>query len=1234
MPALDARKCDYPLDAVARRPRSSRPTTAAAQAPLQYGVEEPADLPVLAAWRAALEAHVTLMMQQFRVRPDLLRVFVLIPYLQQTASLGSSSDDEEDGTDQGDNSAKALLRPPPTRAKSASQALRRVYLRLHALACTMGTTLYTQVHRIVRKSLTQHVLSREAYDVRLLSMFKLELRRQITLETLLEVVMAKDAARTKREERRKSVALLTPAAAPAATLTRKSSAPAGGLWQADALPSAVKSAYEFKMHALERLLLAIDHVRPAEPARRPSASAALAAAALISRKRLQQQAAGGSSGSSRRLVSEQMEELIHEKVTAFLYSSKNRDNFPYWKDPPESTWTREETARHVRSVLAMLTLMPLLQTLTLDQLLEVLRVAKWKTMTRGDRVCEQQASMEELFVVAQGRVGPTQVLAVPKLVRKRSKSIAAGRIADGEGTGGDQVPSDDEDSGDDEDGPQRLLFDGEMSVLNVNENWKSSLYVQSSVAKLLIWTRPAFDTALHKLFGGIKSKPLTSVSGANTTATSQRPSSSPSHDARSPSTSARPSTAAAKDKQLAAFRQLRDAGMDELQAKRQEANDKDPPSLTLPTAPKEERSEYSSAGKSNPVAPTESRRPKRASNFFQYYPSFDTPGDDGNRAMGHAFRLKWMLPIAFEMESLETLVEREWAPSFPETSAMIGFLSSPATSLPLLFGNTQVLLKEILRPVCFQHPFYGSSTPGASHQILRSGDAGRNPMQDQAAGAGGLSAVFGSPPVSSFSIRGSSDDGMSLSQFTDARKKMYGRGSSLRDSLGLNSYPNASHGAQQGPFTLSSFVSEANFFPAGRVRTKRPDTSMRTGIGEEDPASEDGDEDKGIVDLIDEPDENSRLEEQTQAEQPPHTGSNSSDHRTDPTRARKMALDSVLNAMSGNSPQKLKAVENEKAKQLLIQKHVQDVNATSAPETGSKQSAARAASPIDTAGKDSSQAPLPLRIDLQRRMELVLAGLKMKPKAKLDLVLKYTHADHYDRFESAVGLWEQTLRWVLKRETALANLRAFELVASDPRRHFRSLSIHRLSEQKKRDNLFHKLNNATELCREAILVLDKQCGDHVYFGERLYREKMAKDYTELLYEVEQERLRMIYAQVDPVAPGSEPALSGVRKAPSRPSPRVDPPAAVSASCAAVTPSPRWSSRLVGLYHSAAASEESRPSSSNNSEDQQRDRLRPPIVIPCATAMKPHARNQLSTRNESIFVSVLDGHASSKNPNPG
>uniref|UniRef100_H3HB31 Uncharacterized protein n=1 Tax=Phytophthora ramorum TaxID=164328 RepID=H3HB31_PHYRM len=157
--------------------------------------------------------------------------------------------------------------------------------------------------------------------------------------------------------------------------------------------------------------------------------------------------------------------------------------------------------------------------------------------------------------------------------------------------------------------------------------------------------------------------------------------------------------------------------------------------------------------------------------------------------------------------------------------------------------------------------------------------------------------------------------------------------------------------------------------------------------------------------------------------------------------------------------------------------------------------------------------------DLQRRMDSVLNELQLPPKTKLDLVLKYTHADHYDQFPMAVQLWERVNGAVASRERVMKSLWEFELLASDPRRHFRSISTHRLREEKERDALFSQLNHASKTCSDALDDLLRCCGDIVCLGDRPYCEKMKKDYVELLYEVEQERLRIIYNGVRPhVAP--------------------------------------------------------------------------------------------------------------------
>ncbi|EEY67856.1 uncharacterized protein PITG_18254 [Phytophthora infestans T30-4] len=238
------------------------------------------------------------------------------------------------------------------------------------------------------------------------------------------------------------------------------------------------------------------------------------------------------------------------------------------------------------------------------------------------------------------------------------------------------------------------------------------------------------------------------------------------------------------------------------------------------------------------------------------------------------------------------------------------------------------------------------------------------------------------------------------------------------------------------------------------------------------------------------------------------------------TRARRSALNTLLIRQSTATMAKhSKLLDKETAQQVLIQKHFADTSAApsagSRPQSGRPRSGNRPESGTTELNQSHSSAPLPLRADLQRRMDSVINELLLPPKAKLDLVLKYTHADHFDQFPTAVQLWERVQTAIVKRERMMKSLWDFEMLASDPRRHFRSISTHRLREEKQRDALFYKLNQVSNVCLVAMDELWRFCGDIVCLGERSYREKMKIDYTELLYEVEQERLRIIYNGVRP-----------------------------------------------------------------------------------------------------------------------
>ncbi|OQR89445.1 hypothetical protein THRCLA_09737 [Thraustotheca clavata] len=163
-----------------------------------------------------------------------------------------------------------------------------------------------------------------------------------------------------------------------------------------------------------------------------------------------------------------------------------------------------------------------------------------------------------------------------------------------------------------------------------------------------------------------------------------------------------------------------------------------------------------------------------------------------------------------------------------------------------------------------------------------------------------------------------------------------------------------------------------------------------------------------------------------------------------------------------------------------------------------------------TSTEPHSEKLCPFRIHLQERMENVLNALNLSAKTKLDLVMKYTNCNFTGQLEGALELWERATVCIKDREHTLQKIHDFELVASDPRRHFQTISTERLKEQRQRDKLFLLFQAHTDYCREAIRRLNEEYGDKVYFKDREYLEKMDHDYIELLYNLECERVRIYY----------------------------------------------------------------------------------------------------------------------------
>ncbi|TYZ57922.1 hypothetical protein PybrP1_005204 [[Pythium] brassicae (nom. inval.)] len=1040
---------------------------------------------------------------RLRACPGLLRDFLLVRYEDESETcarrwgssigMGQAQSDEESGDD-GDGGPLERLqrreRVHKRRMEKNYAKLRFVFSQLHRAAVEMGEQLYERVRSMVRRSVASGVLNRHANLVRLESIYKLELRRQVTVEKLLEAVKARDAERRRKKQRkqrdeqhvraqtlRRLSGLLAAQGNPsgvAAELTdgsAQSSAhpdPANVSQQYERFwdyqhseMEPTKSAHFFKMHALERVLAA---------ERRHGGGV------------FQRQSSFATADAPQRLVSEQTEELIHEKLTAFVYS-RSRDTFPVWKEPPESAFSREETLRQLKRLLPVLLAMPLFAGLSVEQLIEFARATKWRTHSgRGATVLEQGASMEELVVVMDGKLDLLPQLGTSVSKADVERAGAADRADELAGESGSAAAALEPATA-----PCKAVSThfGELGMLSKTEVWRTTLFVQSPTVKTLVLARVAFDSVLQRLFGGSKGRQA------------QRPSSSPAVGARGLAalSSTRPVTAAA-------------------------------PAAT---------------------------RDRNVATPKPHYPSFDAPmraDSSSGPTFAHMFRLKWAQPIAFPMESLDALVASEWAPPLPDTSALVDLLSPGSlSSAHLLFEKRSVLVKENLRSVCFHHQFLDSThrspTRASDSAAPDAGDDGSGRAEPHAtnAAAGYESAGENGP--------------MTLAQFSEARRRSENNGGSRRrlivssSAQSLLASPTATGSATamklgRMPFSRSSFVSDTSFYPDRRGTRRRTQLSPNNEDDDDpdDPDDPDGDSESESDDAAELSDATSRgLSAYNQAS-PAHdtrtlqaaaAGPSDEDARGEDTerngsgpatRARKMALDSLLSTVAAKSPRKSQPLDANTAQEIIVGKYLRaaaDAHEATTPPSPRRRAIHPAKQLHDpppllngiNASVPNAHAPLPLRVELQRRMEVVLAGLQLKPKAKLELVLKYTHADHYDRFQMAVVLWEQALHYITKREAALARLRTFELVASDPRRHFRSLSTRRLAEQKERDALFRALHDATNVCREALAELEKQCGDAVLFGERAYAEKMKTDYTELLFDVEQERLQLIYGGVRP-----------------------------------------------------------------------------------------------------------------------
>ncbi|KAE9115663.1 hypothetical protein PF007_g9938 [Phytophthora fragariae] len=165
----DQRKCDHAL-LPAEIPASIREKVA--KILQDRGVKEQvhAEAPdPKAPWHQQLELHVARLMQQMRGQPHQFRQLLLMAASEPSADCVVSSSSTQSFVDS-----------------------RRAYRRLRRAAMVLGEEVYYLVRAFVRRSEANGVLPQDAQAVRLASLYKLELRRHVTISAVMECIHQAD----------------------------------------------------------------------------------------------------------------------------------------------------------------------------------------------------------------------------------------------------------------------------------------------------------------------------------------------------------------------------------------------------------------------------------------------------------------------------------------------------------------------------------------------------------------------------------------------------------------------------------------------------------------------------------------------------------------------------------------------------------------------------------------------------------------------------------------------------------------------------------------------------------------------------------------------------------------------------------------------------------------------------------------------------------------------------------
>lgn len=168
------------------------------------------------------------------------------------------------------------------------------------------------------------------------------------------------------------------------------------------------------------------------------------------------------------------------------------------------------------------------------------------------------------------------------------------------------------------------------------------------------------------------------------------------------------------------------------------------------------------------------------------------------------------------------------------------------------------------------------------------------------------------------------------------------------------------------------------------------------------------------------------------------------------------------------------------------------------------QASEQAASQAEQAAEEAAKKVPPP----QERLEQVWQQLQMPDNLRLDMAIKYSCNNYFNKLTEAIERWELVADSILQREALLTKLENFERHASDPNRFFNKdskKSTYRLEESRLRTNLYKKIDNLDVDIKEELDYIRDQFHDVITFKGRPYMEKMKWDRTEMLYWLSEER---------------------------------------------------------------------------------------------------------------------------------